>query len=38
MQCCKCNTAMDKRTFEGILVDRCPTCEGVAWVFEGVIT
>lgn len=34
MQCCKCNAAMAKRAFEGVLVDRCPTCEGV-WLDGG---
>lgn len=34
MQCCKCNTEMAKKAFEGILVDCCPTCEGI-WLDGG---
>jgi len=34
MHCYKCHTPMDRKVFQGVLVDVCPTCEGL-WLDGG---
>lgn len=34
MKCYKCNSEMKKKRYEGILIDLCPTCEGI-WLDCG---
>ena len=34
MKCYKCNSVMKKKSFDGVLIDACPTCEGI-WLDYG---
>ncbi len=34
MECCKCHTQMKRKAIDGVLVDSCPTCEGI-WLDDG---